>query len=190
MSELPERRIEPAPRFTDVLGAPHRYPWSGRGWVVRLAAIAVLIAVLCSLFSCHIVASDSSMTSRKLVATSNAPAAIGPYSQAVVHGGLVYCSGQIALDPKTGQLAKGDVKAQTKRVLENLQAVLEAAGSGCQHALKCTIYLSDMGDFAAVNEVYAKFFPQEPPARATVGVASLPKGALVEIDCVAIVPAR
>lgn len=156
----------------------------------RAAALVALLGASLTLHSCHLVASDSSMTSRKLVATPNAPAAIGPYSQAVMHGGLVYCSGQIALDPKTGQLAKGDVKAQTKRVLENLKAVLEAAGSGCQHALKCTIYLSDMGDFAAVNEVYATFFPQDPPARATVGVASLPKGALVEIDCVAIVPGR
>jgi 2-iminobutanoate/2-iminopropanoate deaminase len=130
------------------------------------------------------------MTSRKLIATPLAPAAIGPYSQAVVHGGLVYCSGQIALDPQSGQLASGGVKAQAERVLTNLKAVLEAAGSGCEHALKCTIYLSDMGDFAAVNEVYAKYFPKDPPARATVGVASLPKGALVEIDCVAVVPGR
>lgn len=157
------------------------------GLALRVLAIVAWLGVLLTHSSCHLVASDSSMTSRKLVATPNAPSAIGPYSQAVVHGGLVYCSGQIALDPKTGQLAKGDVKAQTERVLKNLQAVLEAAGSGCQHALKCTIYLSDMGDFAAVNEVYAKFFPAEPPARATVGVASLPKGALVEIDCVAVV---
>jgi 2-iminobutanoate/2-iminopropanoate deaminase len=127
----------------------------------------------------------SPMTSRQIIATAQAPAAIGPYSQAVVHDGLIYCSGQIALDPKSGQLVKGDVKAQAKRVLDNLQAVLEAAGSGCEHVLKCTIYLSDMGDFAAVNEVYAKYFPKQPPARATVGVASLPKGALVEIDCVA-----
>jgi 2-iminobutanoate/2-iminopropanoate deaminase len=144
-------------------------------WLIALTATA-----------CVTPRPDSSpMTPRQIITTAQAPAAIGPYSQAVVHDGLVYCSGQIALDPKSGQLVKGDVKTQAKRVLDNLQAVLEAAGSGCEHALKCTIYLSDMGDFAAVNEVYAKYFPKQAPARATVGVASLPKGALVEIDCVA-----
>lgn len=130
------------------------------------------------------------MSSRRIVSSAHAPAAIGPYSQAVVHGGLVWCSGQIALDPHSGQLVAGDVRAQAERVLDNLSAVLAAAGSAPEHVLRTTIYLVDMGDFGAVNEVYARRFPAgSAPARATVGVASLPKGALVEIDCVAAVPA-
>ena len=131
------------------------------------------------------------MPTRAAVSTLSAPAAIGPYSQAIVHDGLVFCSGQIALDPKTGQLIAGDVKAQTTRVLENLKAVLEAAGTSLEHALRTTIYLVDIGDFAAVNEVYGSFFTVgAPPARATVGVASLPRGAKVEIDCIAAVAGK
>lgn len=120
---------------------------------------------------------------RSAVDTANAPAAIGPYSQAVVYAGVVYCSGQIGIDPATGQLVEGGVRAQAERALQNLKAVLEAAGTGLDRALKCTIYLTSMDDFAAVNEVYAGFFGTSPPARATVGVARLPKGALIEIDC-------
>ncbi len=124
----------------------------------------------------------------KRIVTSSAPAAIGPYSQAVSVGGLVYCSGQIALDPKTGALIAGDVKQQTERVLENLKGVLAAAGSDFSRVVKCTVYLKSIGDFTAMNEVYARYFPSEkPPARATVGVSELPKGALVEIDCTALV---
>ena len=129
------------------------------------------------------------MNERKIVSTSGAPGAIGPYSQAVVAGGLVHCSGQIALDPGSGALVgEGDVVAQTERVLANLCAVLEAAGSGPARVLKCNVYLKDMGDFAAVNEVYGRTFPgDEPPARACVEVSRLPKDVLVEIDCVALV---
>ena len=127
------------------------------------------------------------MAERKRVATSSAPAAIGPYSQALVAGGLVHCSGQIALDPQTGNLIQGDVAAQTERVLENLKAVLAAAGSDLSRAVKCTVYLQRIEDFAAMNAVYARYFPGDtPPARATVAVAALPKGALVEIDCTAL----
>lgn len=120
------------------------------------------------------------------VSTSDAPAAIGPYSQAVVHGGLVFCSGQIGLDPATMELVPGGVQAQTERVLANLARVLASAGSDLAHVLKTTVFLQSMGDFAAMNEVYARHFAGgNPPARATVEVAELPKGGLVEIDCVA-----
>ena len=121
------------------------------------------------------------------VATASAPAAIGPYSQAVVAGGLVHCSGQIALDPETGTLLQGDVAAQTERVLLNLKAVLAAAGSDLSRAVKCTVYLQRVEDFGAMNAVYARYFPgSTPPARATVAVRALPKNALVEIDCTAL----
>ncbi|MCA9509927.1 MAG: RidA family protein [Myxococcales bacterium] len=126
------------------------------------------------------------MTRPVPVRTTEAPGAIGPYSQAVVYGGLVHCSGQIAIDPETGELVVGDVRAETERVLTNLAAVLRAAGSGLDRALKCTVYLRSMDDFAAVNEVYARHFTgDQPPARACVEVARLPKDVRVEIDCVA-----
>ena len=130
---------------------------------------------------------DSTMNERKRIVTSSAPAAIGPYSQAIVASGLVHCSGQIALDPKSGSLISGDVGAQTERVLENLKAVLAAAGSDFSRAVKCTVYLKSIDDFSAMNAVYGRYFSgAEPPARATVEVARLPKGALVEIDCMAL----
>jgi len=125
-------------------------------------------------------------TTRNIVHTDDAPRAIGPYSQAVAAGGVVYCSGQIALDPKTGELVTGDVRAQTKQVMENLRAVLDAAGSSLASVLKTTIYLQNLGDFAAVNEVYGGYFSSEPPARATVQVAALPRAAQVEIDAIAL----
>ncbi|MCC6783237.1 MAG: RidA family protein [Planctomycetes bacterium] len=121
------------------------------------------------------------------VQTEHAPAAIGPYSQAVVHANVAYCSGQIALDPGSGKLIEGDVRAQTDRVLKNLAAVLAAAGSGLDRVLKTTIFLADMADFAVVNEVYAQHFGASRPARATVAVRTLPRNALVEIDCIAAV---
>ena len=123
------------------------------------------------------------------VHTDAAPAAIGPYSQAVVvpHGGaLVFCSGQIPLDPATGTIIAGDVAAQARRVLDNLSAVLAAAGCGMEDVAKTTIYLTDLGDFAAVNDVYGAAFGAHRPARATVGVSALPRGAKVEIDAVAV----
>jgi len=119
------------------------------------------------------------------VSTSHAPAAIGPYSQAITHGGLVYCSGQIALDAQTGALVEGDVAAETKKVLENLRAVLQAAKTDLDRVLKVTVFLSDMGDFATVNEVYAEAFGDTRPARACVQASALPKGVRVEIDCIA-----
>jgi 2-iminobutanoate/2-iminopropanoate deaminase len=124
---------------------------------------------------------------RTVIVTPDAPAAIGPYSQAIVAGGFVHCSGQIALDPKTMQIVAGDVTVQTERVLKNLAAVLAAAGTSLAKVVKCNVYLSDMGSFAAMNEVYARFFTGDaPPARATVAVKTLPKNVDVEIDCLAI----
>ena len=122
---------------------------------------------------------------KTVVQTPAAPAAIGPYSQAIVSGDLVFTSGQIPLDPATGLLVAGDIKAATERVMDNLAAVLGAAGCGFGDVLKTTIFLADMGDFAAVNEVYGKRFAAQPPARSTVQVAGLPKGARVEIEAVA-----
>ena len=125
------------------------------------------------------------MQDTRTVSTKDAPAAIGPYSQAKVHGGLVYCSGQIGLDPKTGELVAGGVEAETRQVLQNLTHVLLAAGSGLDRALRLTVYLQDMGEFTQMNTVYGTFFPEAPPARATVEVARLPRSARVEIDCIA-----
>jgi 2-iminobutanoate/2-iminopropanoate deaminase len=125
------------------------------------------------------------MQDRRPVSTPAAPGAIGPYSQAIVHAGLVYCSGQVALDPKKGELVAGGVEAETRQVLTNLGAVLAAAGSSLARVLKTTVYLKSMEEFAQMNTVYATFFRDAPPARATVEVARLPKDARVEIDCVA-----
>lgn len=119
------------------------------------------------------------------IATDKAPAAIGPYSQAVVAGGLLFCSGQIPLDPASGELIVGTVEQETERVMENLRGVLEAAGTDFDHLVKITIYLTDMSDFAAVNQVYGQYFASDKPARATVAVAALPRGARVEIEAVA-----
>src|SRR6476646_1307933 len=121
---------------------------------------------------------------RQAIQTSGAPAALGPYSQGIRSGELVFCSGQLGLDPSTGELADG-VEAQAERSLRNLQAVLDAAGLGFDDVVKTTIFLADVGDFAAVNAVYAKHMPDPPPARSTVGIAALPKGALVEIEMIA-----
>jgi 2-iminobutanoate/2-iminopropanoate deaminase len=124
-------------------------------------------------------------TEVRTIATDDAPKAIGPYSQAIGAGELIFCAGQVALDPATGESVTGDVRAQTDRVLRNLAAVLAAAGSDLGHVLKTTVYLTDFNDFNAMNEVYAKHFGEHRPARATVGVAALPRGLRVEIECVA-----
>jgi 2-iminobutanoate/2-iminopropanoate deaminase len=127
------------------------------------------------------------MSDRRPVRTPHAPAAIGPYSQALVAGGLVHCSGQIALDPESGELVEGDVSVQAERVLTNLRAVLEAAGSGLDRVVKCNVFLADIRDFQAVNAVYGRYFPgPDFPARSTVAVSGLPRGARVEIDCLAL----
>jgi len=124
---------------------------------------------------------------RQVIATPEAPQAIGPYSQAIRAGGLVFVSGQVALDPATGRFEEeADVVQQTEQVMKNLQAILAAAGSGLEKVVRTTVYLKDLADFAAMNETYARYFPANPPARATVQVARLPKDARVEIDCIAL----
>jgi len=126
------------------------------------------------------------MTERRIVKTQSAPGAIGPYSQAVAAGGFVYCSGQIPIDPATGQLIEGGIREQTAQVMRNLSKVLEAAGTSLGRAVKTTVFLADMDDFAEMNEVYTGFFAEDPPARATVQAARLPRDARIEIDVIAL----
>ncbi|HEY7833104.1 MAG TPA: Rid family detoxifying hydrolase [Ktedonobacterales bacterium] len=123
---------------------------------------------------------------REPIATTAAPAAIGPYSQAIASGNLIFASGQIALDPATGQLVAGDVQDQTRRALDNVKAVLAAAGSSLDQVVKTTVFLTKMADFTAMNEVYATYFTAAPPARSTVAVAELPRGAAVEVEVIAL----
>ena len=122
----------------------------------------------------------------EIIATDRAPKAVGAYAQAVRANGMLFLSGQIPLDPATGEMISGDVATQTRRVMDNLRAVLEGAGSALEKVLKCTIYLIDMNDFAVVNQTYAEYFPAAKPARATVAVAALPRGSRVEIDMIAL----
>jgi len=122
---------------------------------------------------------------KKVILSQNAPAPIGPYSQAVEVGPMLYCSGQIAIDPKSGQVLSGDVKAQAEQVMKNIEAVLSAANLKFQNVVKTTIFLTDMKDFVTVNEIYGRYFPENPPARSTVAVAGLPKGVQVEIEVIA-----
>jgi 2-iminobutanoate/2-iminopropanoate deaminase len=121
------------------------------------------------------------------IATDQAPEAIGPYSQAIVHNGIAYLSGQIPLDPATMQIVEGGIEVQTERVLENVKAVLEASGSSFDRVLKTTVFLKDMGDFPKMNEIYGRYFGTNPPARSTVQAAKLPRDVQVEIDCIAAV---
>ena len=123
---------------------------------------------------------------KDVIVTARSPKAIGPYSQAIKANGSVFISGQLSLDPVSGEIIPGDAAAQAGRVLKNLNAILESAGSSLAKAVKATIFLKDLGEFTAVNEVYAKYFPAAPPARSTVEVARLPKGALIEIDLIAL----
>jgi 2-iminobutanoate/2-iminopropanoate deaminase len=123
---------------------------------------------------------------KEIITAEKGPKAIGPYSQAVKANGFIFTAGQVALDPATGQMAQGGVAAETARVLENLKAVVEAAGSSLGQAVKVTVYLKDMSDFAAMNEVYARYFPKNPPARSTIEAVRLPREARVEMDLVAL----
>ena len=125
------------------------------------------------------------MTTGRVVKTAQAPAAIGPYSQGIVAGGFLFISGQIPLDPATGQMVSGDMGAQVTQVLENLKAILEAAGSGLGAVVRTTVYLADLNEYSKMNDVYGQYFTADPPARSTVGVAALPRGARVEIDVIA-----
>jgi 2-iminobutanoate/2-iminopropanoate deaminase len=124
---------------------------------------------------------------QKVISTENAPKAIGPYEQAIVVGEFVYASGQIPLDPQTGNLVEGGIAVQTRRVMENLKAVLQAAGSSLDRVVKATVFLKNIGDFTAMNEVYGEYLGHAKPTRSTVAVADLPRGALVEIDLIALV---
>ena len=123
----------------------------------------------------------------EFIASNDAPKAIGPYSQAVKIGNIVYTSGQISLDPATGNLVEGDFSAQARRVFDNLRAVLKQSGAEFGHVIKATVYLTDLGNFQTLNAIYAEYFGEHKPARSTVGVASLPKGAAVEIDLIAVI---
>lgn len=123
---------------------------------------------------------------RRAVSTSAAPSAVGPYSQAIATNDLVFCSGQVGLDPATGELVEGGVEAQTERALKNLEAVLDAAGCSMADVVKTTCFLADIADFGTFNAIYGRFFPDPPPARSTFGVAALPKGAAVEVEAVAV----
>jgi len=123
---------------------------------------------------------------KEIISTENAPGAIGPYSQAVKTENLIFCSGQIPIDPQTGEFVSGDVAEQTEQVLKNLSAVLKAAGSDLNNVVKTTVFLVDMSDFTAMNEVYARYFSENKPARATVQAARLPRDARVEIECIAV----
>ena len=122
---------------------------------------------------------------KKIVATNDAPAAIGPYSQAIRNGSMLFCAGQIPLDPKSGQIVSDDIAGQTKQVLENVGAILQAAGLNFGHVVKTTIFLISMNDFQTVNEIYGTYFRENPPARSTVAVSALPRGAKVEIEVIA-----
>ncbi|MDX6693553.1 MAG: 2-iminobutanoate/2-iminopropanoate deaminase [Blastocatellia bacterium] len=124
---------------------------------------------------------------RQIIETDKAPRAIGPYSQAIVAGGFVFASGQIPLDPQTGEFVAGGVAEQTEQVMRNLRAVMEAAGTSLERVVKTTVFLADMNDFAAMNEVYGRYFSEQPPARATVEAARLPRDARVEIEAIALV---
>ncbi len=124
---------------------------------------------------------------KSIIATDHAPKAIGPYSQAIVHNGLVFCSGQIPLDPATGQMVEGDIVVQTERVFASLKALLEASGSSMERVLKTTVYLKDISDFPKMNEVYARFFSSNFPARSTIEAGRLPRDAKVEIDAIAFI---
>lgn len=123
---------------------------------------------------------------KKIVSTEEAPAAVGPYSQAIRSGGMLFCAGQIPLDPQSGQIVSDDISKQTKRVLENISAVLRAENLNFNHVVKTTIFLTNMGDFQTVNEIYGSYFRDNPPARSTIAVSALPKGAKVEIEVIAI----
>lgn len=123
---------------------------------------------------------------KKIISTDHAPKAIGPYAQAVLANGFAFLSGQIPLDPTTNQLVDGDIQVQTTRVLDNLKAVLEACGSSLEKVVKTTVYIKDMGEFAKMNEIYGRYFAENPPARATIEAARLPRDVRVEIDCVAL----
>lgn len=147
--------------------------------------IALLILTGCAASEINIETDLDSSTMKRIVVSEEAPAPIGPYSQAVLHNDVLYVSGQIAINPATGELDTSDISLETEQVMQNLKAVLAEAGMDFSNVLKCSIFLSDMSDFGKVNEVYGKYFQSEPPARETVAVKTLPKNVNVEISCIA-----
>ena len=152
----------------------------------QLLSIALVCTLLAIATSCTNNPQNQTSTMKKRINTNNAPAAIGPYSQAIDSGtGLIFVSGQLPIDPATGAFPEGGVKEQTRQSLTNAKAILEAAGLSLANVVKTTVFLADMGDFAAMNEVYAEFFAEPFPARSAVAVKTLPKNALVEVECIA-----
>ena len=152
----------------------------------RIFSYTLACCLLALTASCTFNMQNTETTMKQRINTDNAPAAIGPYSQAIDSGaGLVFLSGQLPIDPATGAFPEGGVKEQTRQSILNAKSILEAAGLGLSHVVKTTVFLADMGDFSAMNEVYAQFFTQPFPARSAVAVKTLPKGALVEIECIA-----
>ena len=149
--------------------------------------ILALIGAIAVLFLVAAMAQKAEIGKQE-IRTDKAPKAVGPYSQGIVAGGFVFCAGQIPIDPATGKIVEGGIEDQTRRVLKNLAAVLEAAGSSLDHVVKCTVILTDMNDFAAMNKVYAEFFKAPAPARATFGSSGLALNAKVEIECIAVKP--
>jgi 2-iminobutanoate/2-iminopropanoate deaminase len=153
----------------------------------RLLSVFLPSALIIAVFTSCFLSCQSSNSMKKVIFTTDAPAPIGPYSQAITANGMVYVSGQIAIDPKTNELQiSADIQAETHQVMKNLEAILHAAGSSLDKVVKCSIFLSDMNNFAAVNEVYGTYFTNEPPARETVEVSKLPKGVRVEISAIAL----
>jgi 2-iminobutanoate/2-iminopropanoate deaminase len=146
------------------------------------------LAVAVAVFGIVALTAQTVNSPKTVVQTGKAPKAAGPLSQAIVAGGFVYCSGQLPVDPATGKVVSGGIEEQTRQVLNNLQAVLEAAGSSLDHVVKCNVLLADMADFPALNKVYAEFFKAQPPARLTFAAAGLALGVKVEIDCIAVKP--
>lgn len=151
--------------------------WNFKRFLLLSYLLLIIIKLICfQSFNTHM---------KKVVETRNAPSAIGPYSQAIIHNDIVYCSGQIALNPDSMEVVTGGIEEQTKQVMRNLDAVLKAAGTGFQNVLKCSIFLDSMDNFPLVNEIYGSFFAENPPARETVAVKTLPKNVKIEISCIA-----
>jgi 2-iminobutanoate/2-iminopropanoate deaminase len=180
-SVIRQQSIESQPRHANEVGPPFRVIARERRLVAGQGRIEIGNALAIEKFAVTI------GRMKKIISTNEAPAAIGPYSQAVRSGRFLFCSGQIPLDPKSGKIVSGDIAAQTRRVLDNIAAVLRAEALSFENIVKTTIFLTDLNDFQVVNEIYGSYFKQDPPARSTVQVSALPKDAHVEIEVIAVV---
>lgn len=149
-------------------------------------SIWVMLGISLVFFQCEQPDLDDAPITKEVISTPNAPKAIGPYSQAIKVGHTLYCSGQIAIDPATGELVTDSIEAETRRVLENLKAVLTAAGFSLQDVVRATVYMTDMNNYQTINQIYGEYFQTQPPARVAIQVAKLPKSVNVEIDCIAV----